>query len=141
MAHALPSEPLAVSRSEGPPTNCSARASGGVGSWRWVELVELWLDRVVKKRSSKETHDLKWIIITNSPCHLINTHNMQSHLFLFVKIEIHLFKNYLGHICNSCHRNWHKNPETLSDLTTTKSWCQNHINQLWLLPNNAPLST
>lgn len=59
MAQTLPSEPLAVSRSEGPPINCSARASGGVGNWRCVELVELWLDRVVKKRSSKEIHNLK----------------------------------------------------------------------------------
>lgn len=45
---------LAVSSSEDPPVNCSDVTSGGAGSWRWAELVELWLDKAVKKRSSKE---------------------------------------------------------------------------------------
>lgn len=50
----VPSELLPVSRSGGPPTDDSEITSGGVGNCRWVELVELWLDKVVKKRSSKE---------------------------------------------------------------------------------------
>lgn len=56
----IPSELPAASGSErtlakvDPPVNWSDTTSGGVGSWSREELVELWLDRVVKKRSSVE---------------------------------------------------------------------------------------
>lgn len=53
----IPSELLVVSCSDSvlAPVMCSDTTSGDVGSWRWVEPVELWLDKVVKKRSSEST--------------------------------------------------------------------------------------
>lgn len=67
MTPTIPSELLVVSASESafanavPPVSWSDTTSGGVGSWRREGLVELWLDKVVRKRSSVKWAHMYWI--------------------------------------------------------------------------------